>query len=244
MRFETIFANLGLSKQESTVYLAALKLGSAPASSIAKTAGLERTTVYPVLKSLAKEGLVMVHFQQKERRYRAQNPVTLARRYEKTLQDFTSIIPELNKLRQNQVLNLGFRFIETASELKRFYADVLIEYRNKEYYVISSSQGWMGIDTEFFTQLRKDREKANIKTKLILTHESQKTDPPNGTLLRTAKYLPPSYTFKSSINIFSDKILISGRELTSLAVIIEIPAMTDIFKSVFRLLWDTLPNNI
>lgn len=241
MSYEQSLQNLGVSKQESQVYVAALKYGTAPASNIAKAAGLKRTTVYPILQSLAKQGLIIVSFKHKERCYTAQSPTTIARRYEKTLADFTNIIPELNALQQKQTNTFGLRFLETSQEVTQFFSDILVSYKNKEYKVISSTQGWMSIAPDFFQQFRLDRAKARIRTKLILTHESRYADPPNNTLLRTAKYLPPSYHFKSSINIFAREILLTSPELASLAVVIEIPAMTDIFNSVFELLWSMLP---
>jgi hypothetical protein len=58
--------------------------------------------------------------------------------------------------------------------------------------------------------------------------------------LREFKYLPPIYKFKSTIDIFGDRILIVSPELSSLAVVIAIPAMTDVFKTVFQVLWDNV----
>jgi hypothetical protein len=52
------------------------------------------------------------------------------------------------------------------------------------------------------------------------------------------KLLPPNYDFKTNIDIFDDKILVIGPDLSSLAVVIKIPAMTDVFKSIFEILWE------
>ena len=45
---EKILEKIGLSNKEVTVYLASLHLGSQPASTIAKTTGIKRTTIYDI----------------------------------------------------------------------------------------------------------------------------------------------------------------------------------------------------
>jgi len=232
--------NLGLSNQEAAVYITTLKLGAGPASAVAKETGLKRTTVYPILKSLAKKGFVSVAFKGTHRQYQAQRPQKLAHYYERQLEAFNSIIPSLNSLEKKQAQSLGLRFIETRDELKRFYDEILSEYKNKSYYIISSAGGWEGIDPEFFVQYRKDRGEQNIKTKLILTADSAGISPRDPELLRDVKFLPAKYHFRSTIDIYKDKVLIVSPELTSLAVVIAIPAMTDVFKAVFEILWDYL----
>jgi len=232
--------NLGLSKQEALVYLSCLKLGASPASAIAKEAALKRTTVYPILKALAKKGFVSVAFKGSERYYNAQRPQKLANYYEKQLSTFTAIIPQLNQLERKHAQVLGLRYIETIDELRRFYSDVIQDYKGSQYYVIGSTGAWAGIDPDFFMHFRKERADAKIKTKILLTEDSKKVSPTDSSLLREVKFLPTKYNFKSTIDIYNDKVLIVSPELTSLAVVIEVPIMTDVFKAIFEMLWDVM----
>jgi sugar-specific transcriptional regulator TrmB len=55
--------NFGFSLNEEKVYLACLELGLAPISVIAKKANLKRTTVYEVIKKLAKKGVSELFFE-------------------------------------------------------------------------------------------------------------------------------------------------------------------------------------
>ena len=41
------------------------------------------------------------------------------------------------------------------------------------------------------------------------------------------------------MNIFNDKILIISPHITSLAVVIAVPVMVDIFKSMFEIIWES-----
>jgi len=60
--------------------------------------------------------------------------------------------------------------------------------------------------------------------------------------LRDYKYLDKKYSFKSTIDIYNDKILIVSSELSALAVVVALPPMVDVFKAIFEALWDSTPS--
>lgn len=230
---------MGLNDQESSAYVALLKLGQSHASAVAKEMGIKRTTAYHILKSLTHKGLVSIYFHSNTRIYRPIRPKRLSSIFEKKLQALNDIIPNLESLEKKQAEAIGLRFIETKEELKRFYYQTLEEYKNKQYCAIGSTANWENIDNEFFIDYRKQRAKRNIRTRLILTGESKKVNPTDGTLKREFRYLPKKYSFKSTIDIYDDKILIVGPNTQALAIVVEVPAMVDIFKSIFEILWET-----
>lgn len=229
---------LGLTEQEAQVYVSLLKLGGSTATILAKEVVMKRTTVYPILKSLAAKGCVLVYFRKNKRYYYAQKPDKLASLFEKKLEFFESVIPFFESMDKKQAEAVGLRFIETKEELKQFYADILREYRNKQYHVIGDIAGWEKIDVDFLRQYRKDRAKAGLKTKMLLSHSSKTLNPINKNLLREVRYLPEKYKFQSTMDIFKDKVLIVSPHVSSLAVVIAVPAMVDIFKSMFEIIWD------
>jgi len=232
--------DLGLSEDESSAYLSLLKLGGSTASVIAKEVGIKRTTIYAILKTLVKKGFATVYFKKNKRFYYPQKPDKVVNHFKRKIESFNDIVPQLESIGKKQVQSLGLRFIETTEELKEFYNDILDEYKNKtikkEYYIIGNSNVWQEIIPDFFETYRKNRAKMGIKTKLLLSNDS-KINNQDKSLLRECKYFPENYKFKSTIDIFEDKILIVSPSLSSLAVVIAIPAMTDVFKSVFQILW-------
>jgi len=235
-----IIKNLGLDDQEANIYLALLRLGGLKASTIAKEVGLKRTTIYPILQSMAQRGLVNVFYRKSERMYYAEKPTKVVAVMQKKLDLFENIIPVLGVMQKNTGGQIGLQFIETLPELKNFYLKILDEYKNKSYRVIGSATGWEGLDPKWFIQFRTDRGQNNIHTRLLLTEESKNINPKNKKLLREFKYLPEKYQFKSTIDIYDDKILIVSPQLSSLAVVVAVPAMVDIFKSVFDIIWEML----
>lgn len=235
-----VLRNLGLSRQEAAGYLALLRLGGSGAATLAKEMSVKRTTVYAILKSLTEHGAAEAYLKKGRIFYRPIPPEKLAERFEEKIELFRGLIPSLVTMEKEEGRLLGLRFIEAKAELERFYRDILKEYRGKSYRIIGNASAWESIDPEFFIQFRKDRATHNISTRLLLSAGSEEINPIESTLLREWRYLPPEHEFKSTIDIFDDKILIVSPELSSLAVVIATPAMTDVFKSIFDVLWSML----
>jgi sugar-specific transcriptional regulator TrmB len=59
MNFTTFFTQLGFNQKETNIFLTLYKLGSSPASTIAKHLAMERTNVYKTLLKMADEGVVL-----------------------------------------------------------------------------------------------------------------------------------------------------------------------------------------
>ena len=231
--------DLGLNESEAQIYTSLLKIGGTTASILSKESGIKRTTVYPILKSLASKGCVLVYFRKNKRYYYAQKPGKLATLFGKKLEFFESVIPMFESMNKKQAEAIGLRFIETKEELQDFYKIILNEYKNKKYCAIGNITAWESSDPEFFKKYRKERARSNIKTRLLLSADSKMFNPAEKNLLRECKYLPEKYKFKSTMDIFKDKVLIVSPYISSLAVVIAVPAMVDIFKSMFEIIWDT-----
>ena len=241
MKEKQALLDFGLNESEAETYLALFRLGGATASVVAKETGLQRTTIYPILKSLAKKGCVLVYFRKSQHYYYAQKPDKIMGLFEKKLEFFNSVIPLFESMDKKQAKAIGLRFIETKEELRKFYMDILDDH--KSYRIIGNAHIWQKMDPEFFEQYREMRARLNIKTRLLLSADSKKTNPTTRDLLREFKYLPEEYEFKSTLNIFNDKVLIISPESSSLAVVIAVPAMVDIFKSMFEIIWKMADEN-
>ena len=55
-----ILIDFGLSEHEALVYLSSLMLGPSTVNKIAKHSGVKRTTVYPVVESLKRKGIMNI----------------------------------------------------------------------------------------------------------------------------------------------------------------------------------------
>ncbi|MCB9798781.1 hypothetical protein H6758_03585 [Candidatus Nomurabacteria bacterium] len=241
MKNHDIIKKLGLSDGEVDAYLTLLSLGGAPASKVASSMGVKRTTVYPILKSLSQKGFATTYFKNNVKLFYPQKPANVIRQQEKKIEAFESIVPMLQSLQGSSQTPFGLQYIETLAELKRFYENILDEYAGKTYYDIGSAVYWEQLDTDWFVEFRKRRGQKKVHTKLILSIDSKYNNPTDPSFCRTWKYTPEGYTFKSTMDIYDDKVMVVSPKLSSLAVVIQIPAMVDVFRATFEMLWDLLP---
>lgn len=241
MTIEKTLKELGLSSGEAAIYLALLKTGGLPASLLAKEVGQRRTTSYATVKGLVQKGFVVAYVKRGRQFFVAEKPQQVVGAFEDKLKAFTASIPLLESLEKKFLQTSGVRFIETVVELKRFYTKVLRAYRGRSYSIIGNAHAWEHLDEEFFIQFRKDRAKAGIHTRLLLSADSRGHNPKETNLLRDVKFLPEKFVYKSTVDIFDDQVLIISPEHTAVAVVIAVPAMVDVFRSMFAFMWEASP---
>ena len=236
-----LLRNLGLSNPEIVAYTGLLRLGVTGASELAKEIGVKRTTIYPILENLKEKELVNSYKKGSKTFFDPLSPNKLIPHFEHKLESLTKMIPYLESMQNSSEKPYGVRFIQTKREFESFYNNILSEYRDKSYYIIGNTNAFIGLDTDFVIDFRKKRAQRNIRTKLILSHDSKSSvgqDDPS--LLREFKYLSEKYSFKSTIDIYDDKILIIGPDVKAMAVVIAVPPMVDVFRSVFEVIWESL----
>jgi sugar-specific transcriptional regulator TrmB len=93
---ENVLQQLGLTRNESRVYLALLKLGSATAVEITKLSHVHRVNVYDTLERLREKGLISTIFQGKKRIYEAANPRQLLKLVNEKQELIQQILPQLD----------------------------------------------------------------------------------------------------------------------------------------------------
>ena len=124
--FEKI-RDLGLSENETRVYLALLELGQATVTQISKKAGLNRTTGYDVLERLGWNGLVnRARAGKKKMIYMAEPPSRLkqyledkAKLYERRVDEVKNILPELQSLQKTKIKPV-IKFAEGRTEMEKY----------------------------------------------------------------------------------------------------------------------------
>lgn len=239
METKNIIKNLGLTEQETEIYLSLLKMGDLMASRIASIIGVKRTTIYPILQNLVQKGFIRVVYKTNLRHYQAVNPGNLSSYFERRIEEFNSIIPLLQSFDKKQVATEGVRFIDTIRELEMLYESIIDEYKGRSYSALTNIEVWENIGSEYFRDFRYRRAEANIKIRLLATNSSKKINPKDKKLLREVRFLPKKYYFESNLEILDDKIIIMNSKVNSIALVISIPAIVDVFKSIFEFMWDS-----
>ncbi len=235
--------SFGLSDKETTVYIALLELGKGTVTQISRKAGINRTTGYDVLSSLANKGLATISGKEPRSEFAVEPPQAITS-YLKKMAEQTAeqikksegIIPELTLLyaRQNHP---KIKFYEGSEGLQHVYEDTL-----------SSSEpirAYASVDDvhkalpNYFPDYYKRRSKKNISIRAIFpkTQEGKLLATHNTEEKREVAFVPADkYYFSPEINIYDNKVMIaSWRE--KLGVIIESAEIADAMKKIFELAW-------
>jgi sugar-specific transcriptional regulator TrmB len=133
-RLTQILKNIGLSEKESTTYLSNLKVGTNPASVIAKHADLNRCTTYTILESLVKKGLVYQFEKNKIRYYTAVEPQQLTSYIDEIKRDLAhyretiqTMMPEFEALRHSCQVLPSLKSYSGKASITKIYHEVLKE---------------------------------------------------------------------------------------------------------------------
>lgn len=127
MGLETILNQLGFSKNEAKVCLAALQLGLSSAQEIAKKAGLKRTTTYSVLGYLVSRGVVGKSEVRGKARYLAAPPDKLLAIASELQSSVKKALPELAALYNKSETKPKIIFYEGDEAIQNVYDDTLRE---------------------------------------------------------------------------------------------------------------------
>lgn len=89
---------LGLSKNETRVYLAALQTGATTTKRLAALTALPRSTVYDVLESLKEKGLASSYKKEKKQYFQASKPEAIIEQLKEKEKLALRLIPELKQI--------------------------------------------------------------------------------------------------------------------------------------------------
>jgi len=239
MEPRSILLHLGLSEKESTVYLAALELGMAPVSIVARKARLKRPTTYLILKDLAKKGMAECFLKNGIRYYSVQSPMALYQRYQGHMEEFKRALPEMMAVENQLTLKLKITFYEGKEEVRRLYLDVLTSKSEiLNYFLPDKAYEYFGeewVNTEHIAE----RVKRGIRLRAIMPDSPwSKRYVPRGTKeLREVRIIPdPKLAFTNETYIYDHKISIFSFD-GDFALLIESADVAQSQKTLFELAW-------
>ena len=143
-----------------------------------------------------------------------------------------------NLIKKAQTQAKCVTFLNTPDQLKDFYLSNLENYT--EWRALASIDDWLPVDREFLQEFRVKLDAKKIPTRVIMKSSGLQFEP-QGLQFRSVKTIPDSYTFRSSIDILDNKILVMNPHMSVLGLVIESEALIDVFRDMFDMLWTSLP---
>ena len=245
---EQILQRLGLSPNESKVYLSLLGSGPSPLRAVAENIGMNRGSTYDALKSLMARGLVSFYDKDKKQHFVAEDPENLItilrdkrREVVKTKRELARILPDLRARFEKGDEKPSVKLYESREGAKTVLEDVLRVMGNqkqKQYYVYSS------FTRDMREHLYRDFE--SFSERRVALGISVKTiGPAAGGALRgldERRTLPKLEKAPAYMIIYANRVAILSfsKENYLLSVLVEDPGFAETQKLIFNTLWQTL----
>lgn len=239
MNLSSVLTNLGLTAKESKIYLAALEIGSAPASDIALRAKMNRVSTYDILKKLLAHGFVSMSSKDKIKYFSAISPDLLREDFRKRYMDFKEALPELRRL-QGMSSHPHIRYYSGLEEVKKIYTDTLTA-RTEIFNYSDSKQireAWPNYDKEYVNE----RVKKRIYLRGISPHDEQgkKVVSQNEKKCREIRLVKAGpFSFANEINIYDDKVaIVSFAKNEIIGMLMENPEIANTQRAIFMMAWE------
>ena len=244
-----ILKKLGLPEKEASLYITLLELGPSLASTLQRKSGYPRTTIYTLLESLKKKGIISNVIQNKTTFFSALDPEILLDQSQKKVaqaqaikNELEDILPDLKNIQSTYATNKPkVYFFGGVEGIKSIYEDTLNEKENMLIFVTIES-----LPKELNDFLRKEyvqkRLKKKIKTRAIVSHSpsAHRYKELDKISLRESVILPQdTFPFESEICLYGkDKVAIISFKDDLVGIKIENEALHNTLKAVFCALWN------
>src|SRR3989344_4690907 len=245
------FESIGLNEKESIVLGFLLQTGPMLSSNLAQKVGLNRTSVYSILKELTNKGLISTTRKSGVTRYQSIDPALLpdylVRKQDelaKQEESLREILPQLVLQREKSALLPKVQFFQGVEGMKQAYEDTLENNEQKNLYDLTGVGAVLKrMGTEWLQYYLKKRVQLgirciNIAPDSVWARESKEDDEKYN---RITKLLPAKFSFDSEIDIYDNKIgIFSFAQDNPVAIISEDDTIARTMKTLFNYIDETL----
>lgn len=231
---------LGLTKNETKVYLALLELGLVSITDLIKRTKLHKQIIYDNLERLIAKGLVSYVIKANRRHFNAASPEKLIDFFEEQKQEISKkesivkkLLPELIALKEKVKEKQLASVYHGKKGIKSILESVL---KQKNEILVYGAEGrFKETFGPYWTNFNKRREKLKIKGRIIYNEKLKG----KREKLRfvNIKYIPREFESPATTWIFNDKVSIILWERIPFAVLIESKEITKGYRNYFNLLW-------
>lgn len=223
---------IGLSDNESEIFLILLKLQESLASEIAKKTRISRPHVYDTLNKLLEKGLVSYVIKNNKKYFRAVNPDKLLDFLKEKEQDLVKILPELHGLNKPKKSKPIIEVYEGKEGLKTMLNDII--KTKKELFVFGASDRInQYLPDHIIGRYLDQRKEKKIKAKQIYSEGTSVLQTP----FSTFRTIPQQFSSPSATAIYGDKVTTWIWTEIPVVVVIKSKEVAKSYKDHFELMW-------
>lgn len=238
-----VLIGLGLTQKEARVYLTALELGDCSVQDISKKAGLKRTTIYPILENLKKEGLIYQTKSQGRTYFSAEEPGELLKTFKNRLSAFETNLASLLAMKNKSAKKPRVYFFDGAEGFKKIWQFIL-RPEFKEYLIMTDPREMLGfVKKGYITgKIIKAKTRLGIKSRQIIASSEYAKEiiVKDRFENRISKILPHIYRIPFTTIVFGGRVALISPQLENMILLVESEEFAKTQKSIFEALWDRL----
>ncbi len=236
-----ILTTLGLTKNESIIYLTAYSCGEATSGEIAKKARINRITTYEILKRLVNKEIASIVIKKNIKYFSVIGPDRLFQRYKSTIEDFQNNMKSflaIKKSLHNQPKIIVYKGIKGIKEI---YEDFISKPNITIYSITKPQFIFNSLGRKYLNKNYAIRKKKGIKVKTLapytsdgvyLKNEDKKAE-------RKTKLFPQKYDIPNEIIIYQNKLVLISKT-NQLTVVIKDEEISKSFRIVWQMIWDKI----
>jgi sugar-specific transcriptional regulator TrmB len=240
MQIDEVLSKLNLEGKKGEVYLACLETHGATAYALSQKVGIKRPTVYDILDSLLKEGLVYISLKKGAKHFYAADPERILFKLKNKEAELLSVMPFLQNLYNSPAAKPVIRYFEGLEGIKEMYSDSLKTLSKGGEILVYSGQDVLKNLPEFTDEYITERIRKGIRVKGIYKKTSEISGymENNQKQLRTVRLVEAkSFPMNNEINIYADKIAIASYGQEMLGILIESKEIVEAQRAIFNLAW-------
>lgn len=233
---------LGLTKNEATIYVFLLKNGSITTGPIIKETGIANSRVYESLNSLISKGFVHYHMQKDGKYFEATDPEILREKEQERQKKVESLLPNLLSMKSINESKAVTVIYEGYDGFKTAFAKIIEDCpKGEEINILGFSEQQYASKTlrTFLANMNLKSAQKKQKLRIILDQSARDTQGKERSQEKftQVRYMPKGYISPAAIDIFEDCVYIFLWEEKPYVFMMKNKAIAESFKQYFNFLW-------
>lgn len=240
MALNNLLAKLGLTGRKGDFYLAALELGEASVTEVARRAGIGRTTAYDILSSLVSDGLLNQIDKSGKTYVVAEDPVALLRNAEQHKRVVEEVLPEVQAIYSHSLTKPRIRYYSGTDGIATVLNEALRCRSGELCGMLSMLELLKAPGEEFMKDHIRRRIEAGIRLRVVRSASEEIEEgiwPSSVQELREVRYSPSPAPFTMTSYLYDDKVAYISSRRENFALLIQSAEFAGLQMALFESMW-------
>ncbi len=236
-----ILEKLGLTKNETAIYLALLELGTTTTGPITVKSGLHSSRVYESLNKLMEKGLASFIIKSNRKYFSAAEPDAMLDLLEQEKTELKSLLPQLKLLKKETRHEQKAAVYEGYKGVRTVYDSIIRTLgKGDELLVFGAGKADDSFMAKtYFKEYTSRRISKGIKMKIIFNSDARETGRFYSKMKNTkVKYLPEGMKTPAAVDIYADNVSILVLRKKPTVFLITSQEVADSYREFFKMLWE------